>query len=1169
MSTWSSNWDRPWVGEPDELHRHSRALEQAPPDFAREHIAEVAFDRVELDGSIAIFYRIAGETLHGYRPIGAFQQQSDLQTIFSVVNREVLARWNSVAASFDQAVHPQSLLPRWLTYRLEPQGHIEKFLEEVCRIDADRPGLLVQGRVYPNPLLFARDANPWGRARVIDAVVGFQHGDMNLNNILVRFSEDGAELEGYFLIDFAFFEERMPLLYDQAYLEMSFLLPYVSTVDSAKWVDLVTSFADRDIPDPQRVPIELAGAAAAVSAGRREFDRWVRENHISLTDDLWGQFSLAATAAGLNYCGKGALSDQQRLAGLIFSAAHLKRYCEKFNVSLPVDVAHLYEASHVTDEPKGSTVVRRSYRLDTSNPRHNLPVQLTSFIGREDELVEINNLLFKAPLITLTGSGGAGKTRLAQEIGAGNVEAYPDGVWFVGLAPLSDPKLIPGEVASALDVGEDALHDFLREKSTLLIVDNCEHLLDECAEFASKLLQQAPEVKILATSREALGIPGEVIYRVPSLSVPDSLNQSLGVLADYEAVLLFADRAAAVLPGFALTDRIAPAVAQITQRLDGIPLAIELAAARVNVLSAEQIAGRLDDLFRLLTMGRRTAVPRHQTLRSTLEWSYQLLSEAECLLFNRLSVFRGGFTLEAAEQTCSRDGLESFEVLDVLSQLVDKSLVVVEQGSEGGTRYRLLETLRQYGAERLAETDEVEDMRRRHASFFLKLAQEAEPKLRGPEQVLWFEKLDNDYDNILAVMGWSLESDEVETALRMGAALLMFWITHPHVAKGEASDRLEKALSAGGDVPPDARAGALLSAGWMVANDLADFQRANTLVEESLELWKTLGVDAGVAMAQFLMCFNGRWSGDLEGAKGHVETALRLFQRVEDPWGVAFCHFYEGVIAGVLGEHEKAEDLLTTGLEEFREINDSQGTGWCLIFRGHLALVQADYERAATLCADSIPHFRQAGQRAYLAGALVSLGTVAWLQGDHTRAAQLQTAGLTVLKEMGDRGIVLFISALMVFAGQTKGDVEREVGCHRERLNLTPDQWANSTLSVSLYSLGKLVRQQGDLGRALALLKESLALAYRVSDKGGLALVLLESAGVVCSQGDFERAAQLLGVVKGLSEAVEDFLLPDEWAMHRQLVNQNRTQLGDEVFDPLFNAGIAMVLDDAVAYATA
>ena len=321
--------------------------------------------------------------------------------------------------------------------------------------------------------------------------------------------------------------------------------------------------------------------------------------------------------------------------------------------------------------------------------QHNLPVQLTSFIGRDDEIQEINGLLSQVPLVTLTGSGGAGKSSLAQEIGASKLDAYSDGVWFVGLAPLSDPKLIVEEVSSVLGVGEEALYDFLEDKSTLLILDNCEHMVDGCAEFASTLLQRAPNVRVLPTSQEALGIAGETVHRVPSLSVPDSPQSPMEAITNCAAVRLFVERAATVQPGFALNVENAVAVTQITQRLDGIPLAIELAAARTNVLSAEQIADRLDDSFRLLTRGRRTDLPRHQTLRGAVEWSYQLLSEAECLLFDRLSVFRGGFTLEAAEEVCSGDGLDSYEVLDVLSQLVGKSLVVVEAAQEAEARYKL------------------------------------------------------------------------------------------------------------------------------------------------------------------------------------------------------------------------------------------------------------------------------------------------------------------------------------------------------------------------------------------------------------------------------------------------------------------------------------------------
>ena len=430
--------DRPAADEPDELDRHQRAHEKAPPDFAREHMAEVVFDRIELDGSIAIFYRIAGESLHGYRPLVAFQQQSQVQAIFSVLNREVLTLWNAVAAGFDQAVHPQSLMSRWLTDRLRPEGNIEKFFDEVRRIDADTPGLIVQGRVYPNPLLFAREANLWGQARPIDALCGFQHGDMNVNNVLVRFSEDGANLESYYFIDFAFFEERMPLLYDQAYLEMAFLLPYVDTVDFARWVDLVTSFASQDIPDPQRVPIELAGAAAAISAGRREFDNWVRANHMSLTDDLWGQYWLAATAAGLNFCGKGAVPEQQRLGALIFAAAHLKRYCEKFGVPMPVDAAHLYDSSTPmpsTLELENSVsvpIIGLIGRGEESPEGNDLPSDFrlapqpnrdigSIFVGRQREMAELTASLEEAVsghgrLFMLGGEPGIGKTRITQEL---------------------------------------------------------------------------------------------------------------------------------------------------------------------------------------------------------------------------------------------------------------------------------------------------------------------------------------------------------------------------------------------------------------------------------------------------------------------------------------------------------------------------------------------------------------------------------------------------------------------------------------------------------------------------------------------------------------------------------------------------------------------------------
>ena len=458
-------------------------------------------------------------------------------------------------------------------------------------------------------------------------------------------------------------------------------------------------------------------------------------------------------------------------------------------------------------------------------------MQLTSFIGREDEIAQINNLLSNAPLVTLTGSGGAGKTRLAHEIGSANVSVYPDGVWLVGLAPLSDPKLIVEEVTSVLGVGEEALFDYLEDKSTLLILDNCEHMLDACAELAGTLLQRAPEIRVLATSQEALGIPGETVHRVPSLPVPDSPQPSIEALSSYAAVRLFAERAATVQPGFVLTELKAEPVAHITQQLDGIPLAIELAAARVNVLSAAQIADRLDDAFRLLTKGSRTALPRHQTLLGALEWSYELLSGPERVFFNRLSVFRGGFTLEAAEQVCSGDGLESYEVLDVLSQLIDKSLVVVEQDSGSEARYRLLEVLRLYGAERLAETGRTEDVRGRHASFFLTVAERAGPELATSKQVLWLDRLESDYDNFRAAMAWALESNGGETALRIASELTWFWIYHRHVSDGQ--EWLERVVQHSEDAPPTLRAIGLARAALLHGKKLKDYERLRGWLEET------------------------------------------------------------------------------------------------------------------------------------------------------------------------------------------------------------------------------------------------------------------------------------------------------------------------------------------------
>ncbi|HZT40750.1 MAG TPA: adenylate/guanylate cyclase domain-containing protein, partial [Chthonomonadaceae bacterium] len=395
--------------------------------------------------------------------------------------------------------------------------------------------------------------------------------------------------------------------------------------------------------------------------------------------------------------------------------------------------------------------------LDSPDLPNNLPLHITSFIGREQEMAEVKNLLAGTRLLTLVGLGGAGKTRLALAIGAEVLEEYPDGVWLVELAPLSEPGLVPPAVASTLNLQEEPGRALLQTLTTalkcrrmLLVLDNCEHLLSACATFADTLLRACPQVKILATSREVLGIAGETVYRVPPLALPDPDRlPSIELLMQFEAVRLFLDRATAVSTAFSITSENASAVARLCCQLDGLPLAIELAAARVRAMPVEQVASRLDDRFRLLTGGSRTALPRQQTLRALIDWSYDLLDESEKCLLRRLSVFTGGWTLEAAEAVCGADGED---VLDLLTSLVDKSLVVYEEQGDQG-RYRMLETVRQYGRERLADTDpEAASVGQLHAEYYLSLAEQAAAQLLGPEQQRWLARLEREQDNLRAVL---------------------------------------------------------------------------------------------------------------------------------------------------------------------------------------------------------------------------------------------------------------------------------------------------------------------------------------------------------------------------------------------------------------------------------
>jgi len=509
-----------------------------------------------------------------------------------------------------------------------------------------------------------------------------------------------------------------------------------------------------------------------------------------------------------------------------------------------------------TAEDPGSAV-EISGTPERGRPPNNLPLERTSFVGRERELADVKRLLSERRLLTLCGPGGAGKTRLALAVSRDIAEEFRDGVWWVELAPVADPELVPWTVAQAVGAREaldpsptEAIVGHLKDRKALLILDNCEHLVEACADLADALLGACPDLTLLATSREPLRVQGETNFMVPSLSVPDPGRAlSTEELAGYEAVRLFVERAGAVDSGFELTERNAPGVTRLCNKLDGIPLALELAAARIRVLTAEQILEKLEDPLGLLTTGSRTAAARHRTLRATLQWSYDLLSDAERTLFRRLSVFVGGFTLEAAEEVCGGEGIEEYEVLDLLGRLVDKSLVVAEAGDEGALRYGMLEPVRKYALERLGQDGEAEETRLRHAAHYLVLAETAEPELLGPDQGLWLRRLRSEFANLREAHAWSLEPGEGEgrarLRLRLAAALWRFWAAQ-RFEEGKAW--LQTALERDPGGFPALRAKALGALGFILLFQ-QDYERAIAALEEAMALYEELGDSSGAAFA--------------------------------------------------------------------------------------------------------------------------------------------------------------------------------------------------------------------------------------------------------------------------------------------------------------------------------
>ena len=645
---------------------------------------------------------------------------------------------------------------------------------------------------------------------------------------------------------------------------------------------------------------------------------------------------------------------------------------------------------------------------------NNLPQQPTSFVGREKELAEIRSLLVRTRLFTLTGAGGCGKTRLALQVAVDALACHPDGVWMLELASLRDPAFVSQTVAVALGLTEEpgrsltlTVAEHLKTKSPMLVLDNAEHVLQACAQLADTLLRQCPRVTLVVTSRERLGVAGELTYRVPSLTAPDPRrDKTPETVGPYESVRLFVERAQFQRPGFAVTTSNAAALASICHQLDGIPLALELAAARLNALSVEEICRRLDRRFRLLTGGSRTALPRQQTLRALIDWSYELLGMAERTLLVRLSVFVGGWTLAAAEGVCTGQDVDEGEVLELLSSLVDKSLVVAEERA-GATRYRLLETVRQYAGDRLLEVGDAALWQERHLDYFLRLAEDSETQLTGGDQRAWLDRFEIEHENLRAALAWSAANDATASSgLRLAGALTRFWYMRGHFGEGRTwlGSFLAKTSR---DKDTAARAKALRGTAKLALQQ-GDLASAWQFDEQCLAIYRALGDRRGVAATLNEMGVVAAQQGDDGAARKLLEESLAIHWELDDRHGVALTLNGLANLACAQGDYAVAQSLHERGLAINRSLGDRRSVAISLVNLGAVAEARGDRLAARALYQECLEIFRELNEKVGIASSLINLGVVAVALGEIPHAQGLYQESLAMLRELGDRRGIAF-----------------------------------------------------------------------------------------------------------------------------------------------------------------
>jgi predicted ATPase/transcriptional regulator with XRE-family HTH domain len=776
--------------------------------------------------------------------------------------------------------------------------------------------------------------------------------------------------------------------------------------------------------------------------------------------------------------------------------------------------------------------------------RTNLPSQPTPLIGRAREVAQVCAML-RTPdvrLVTLTGPGGVGKTRLALQATVELLDDFADGICVVNLAPITDAGLLASVIAQTLDIREaagrpllDQLKDFLHDKHLLLLLDNFEQIVI-AATMVADLLATCPRLTVLVTSREVLHLRGEKELSLPPLALPDLKRlPPLTALAQYAAVELFIARARDVQHDFVVNDQSAPMVAEICHRLDGLPLAIELAATRIKVLTPQALLEQLGDRLKLLTGGARDLPSRQQTLRNTLDWSYHLLDVGEQIVFRRLGVFVGDRALEAVEAVCRADDERPHAVLDELAALVDKSLLRQAARVDGAPHFVMLETIRAYALEQLEVHGEAEALRQRHAGYYLTLAETAAPQLHGANQLQWLDRLETEHDNVRAALAWSQatadshltgSAEAAELGLRLAGALARFWFVRGYWSEGRSW--LAGALVRGDAAPPLVRATALNWLGYL-ESEAGDSASARTHYQASLAIGRSMGDRPTIATALrgLGLCALMQSMRDFGNVEALLEESLALFQELRDTWNIGIGLHALGVLAQRQRAYDQANVLLEESLALFRHLHDNRYITLLLLKLGMNARLQGEYARAESYLEECLALAAQLGDRPIRAEALNILGNLARNQGDYARAAACYDESLALCRDLGD--LFQIVSVLQ-------------------------DQ-------------GYLAQQQGDQARAAVLLRESLA-GCREIDYQWVSIWCLAGLGrVAVAQGRAEHATRLLGATAALFEIYDPAMDPVDRADCERSIGAARAQLDAATFDTAWAAGRAMTVEQAIAYA--